>query len=156
MIVRSHPFHPANQLIVIEHFECYPETSRDLAKSFAKDLGVSLALDLQKKLRKVGPQRSLVISPGEPVIGDLFIRGRITRLSGGNRFHRMTFELFGYGASEAQAMGEVIEVRTSTSLMAFSISRRSSWTWKGNEGGIRENIEEIAEAIVEVILQGQK
>lgn len=156
MVVRSYSFNLADPLIVIEHFENYPEMSTGVDKSFARDLGASLALDLQRNFGKKGVQRPRVILPGEQVIGDLLIRGRITRASGGDRFYRMTFGLFGNGASEVQAMGEVIDVKTATSLLAFSITRRSEWSWAANENAVRGNIEEISEALVKIILQSKE
>ena len=115
-----------------------------------------MALEIQKSLWRRGHLQSVIVPADESATGDLLLRGRITRLSGGRRLHRMTLELFGYGRCEAQVMGEVIDMQSSTPLLSFSITRGSSWTWRGNEGAIREAIEEIAEAIASHILQEPK
>jgi hypothetical protein len=160
MIIRNYPFTAAGKFIVIEQFRFSPEISTGWNRSEGGDLGTTLALELQKRLRESRLVGTVVIAPGEEVIGDFLVRGRITRVTGGDRFHRVTFELFGYGAAEVQAMGEVVDVRTGTALTAFSITRRSSktwaWTWEGNEGAVRENTEAIAQAIAEVVLQEQR
>lgn len=156
MIVRNYPFAAAGKFIVLEPFRFSPEISTGWNRSEEGNFGTTLALELQKRLRESRLVGTVVIAPGEEVIGDFLVRGRITRITGGDRFHRMTFELFGYGAAEVQAMGEVVDVRTGTALTAFSFTRRSSWTWKENEGAVRENTEAIAQAIAEIVLQDQR
>jgi hypothetical protein len=157
MTVRSNLFQSKNRSIVIQHFVCYPEMATGLSKSFAQGLGGVMALEIQKSLWRMGHLQSVVVPADESATGgDLLLRGRIIRLSGGHRLHRMTLEVFGYGRCEAQVMGEVIEMQSSTPLLSFFITRGSSWTWRGNERAIREAIEEIAESIAKHVLQEPK
>ncbi len=156
MIVRNYPFAAAGKFIVLEPFRFPPEISTGWNRTEGGNLGTTLALELQKQLRQSRLVGTVVIAPGDEVIGDFLIRGRITRVTGGDRFHRVTFELFGYGAAEVQARGEVVDVRTGTALTAFSFTRISFWTWKENEGAVRENTEAIAQAIAEIVLQEQR
>jgi hypothetical protein len=93
-----------------------------------------------------------VIYPGEEVLGDLLIQGRITRVSGGNRWHRIFFELFGFGATEVKVTGEVIDLYSSTPVLGFGLSRGSGFTWRENEAAVREDLRQIAEEVSRALI----
>ena len=64
--------------------------------------------------------------------------------------------MFGFGATEVKVVCEVLDFKTSLSLVAFSFTKRSHYTWKENEAAVRENINEVAQEIAQVILQNPK
>jgi hypothetical protein len=156
MVVKSHPFNPAGKTILIQHFDFNPELATDVDPSLVKNFGGGIAFDIQNHLKKAGFKYPVVVQPAEPFAGDFLIKGTITRVSGGNVQQRKYLELFGFGATEVKAVGEVIDLKTSTSLVAFSFIKRSHYTWKDNEAAVRENISEIAREIAQVIIQSQK
>jgi hypothetical protein len=156
MVVQAQPFRSKDKAILIQHFAVYPEMASQVDKEFVQQLGANLAYDIQSCLRKAGFSRPLVIAPGEPGEGDLLIKGAITRVAGGNVHQRMSLELFGFGATEVRAYGEVTDVQSSIPIAGFSSSKQSHYSWLNNELAVRENVKEIAEAISQVLIRAQK
>jgi hypothetical protein len=88
--------------------------------------------------------------------GDLLIRRTIKRVSGGHATHRKLFELFGFGVTEVTAVREIIDTKTTRSLVGFSFTKPCHYTRQGNEAAVRENVSEIAQEIAQVIIQIQE
>ncbi len=156
MIVQNVPFTTSGKLILIEPFDFSPAIATNVDPSSVSAWGTLLAYDIQNSLKKAGFFRSIVIAQGEKASGDFLIKGRITRASGGNLTHRIFLELFGYGATEVAAMGEVVDVQAWQSLVGFAFTRQSPWTWLENEDAVRHNLREIGEAVAQVLIQNQK
>jgi hypothetical protein len=55
-----------------------------------------------------------------------------------------------------KAAGEMIDIETSTSIVGFSFTKRSHYTWKNDEAAVRENVREIAQEIAKVIVESKK
>jgi hypothetical protein len=156
MVVRTYPFNPAGKMILIQYFDFDPDLATNVERASAEKFGEAIAFDVQKCLKRAGFKNPLVIQAKEPQEGDFLIKGTITGVSGGNVQQRKYLELFGFGATEVRVVGEVLDIKTSLSLVAFSFTKRSHFTRKGNEAAVRENLSEIAEEIAQVILQNPK
>jgi hypothetical protein len=156
MVVQTVPFNPSGKTILIQHFDFYPEMATNVDRSLVEGFGEVIAFDVQKNLKKAGFIHPIVVKVEERLEGDFLIKGTITRVSGGNVQQRIFGELFGFGATEVRAMGEVVDLKTSRSLVGFSFAKQSKWTRLPNEAAVRENISEIAQEIAEVIIQRQK
>jgi hypothetical protein len=155
LVVYSFPFEPAGKAILIQHFDFNPEISTQVKKEAVRGFGELIALDIQRGLKAAGFQHPLVIAPGEQAKGDLLIKGTITRVHGGDFWERRWFESFGPGATEVRAVGEVIELGTSRSVVAFSLVKQSAYTWLDNESAVRENLKEIAQEIAATFIQAK-
>ena len=156
MVVRTYPFNPAGKIILIQYFNFDPDLATDVDRPSVERFGEAIAFDVQKYLKRAGFKNALVVQAKEPLEGDFLIKGTITGVSGGNIQQRKYLELFGFGATEVKVVGEVLNIKTSLSLVAFSFTKRSHFTRKGNEDAVRENISEIAQEIARVILQNPK
>jgi len=157
MVVKTYPFNPAGKMILIQHFDFNPEIATNVDRSSVQKFGEVIAFDIRNYLSRAGFKYPVVVQAAEPFEGgDFLIIGTITRVSGGNVQQRRYLELFGFGATEVMAVGEVIDIKTSTSLVGFSFTKRSHYTWKNNEAAVRENIREIAQEITKVIVQSKK
>lgn len=156
MVVKTYPFNPAGKMILIQHFDFNPEFATNVDPSSVQKFGEVIAFDIRNYLSRAGFKYPVVVRAAEPFEGDFLIIGTITRVSGGNVQQRRYLELFGFGATEVKAVGEVIDIKTSTSLVGFSFTKRSHYTWNNNEAAVRENIREIAQEIAEVIVQSKK
>jgi hypothetical protein len=156
MVVRTYPFNPAGKTILIQYFEFNPEIATNVDRPSVEKFGELISFDIQKYLKRAGFKNPLVVQAKEPLEGDLLIKGTITGVSGGSLQQRKYLELLGFGATEVKVVGEVLDIKTSLSLAAFSFTKRSHYTRKGNEAAVRENIGEIAQEIARVILQNPK
>ena len=158
LVVQSHPFNPAGKAILIQHFDFIPEMATSVNKKAVGDFGETIALDIQRFLRDSGFRHPLVIAPGEPAKGDVLIKGTITRVHGGDAVavQRKLVESFGFGDTEVKAAGEIIDLATSISVMAFSFTKQSRYTWVENEEAVRENLREIAREISTTLIQMQR
>ncbi len=153
LVVQSYPFSPKGKAILIQHFDFSPELATSVEKGAVAGFGESIALDIQRFLKEAGFRYPLVIAPGEQAKGDILIRGTITRVYGGDVQQRMWAESFGFGATEVKASGEIVDVATLKSILAFSFSKQSHYTWLDNEAAVRENLREIAKEIATALIQ---
>jgi len=156
MVVQTYPFNPAGKTILIQYFAFDPELATNVDRPSVEKFGEAIAFDVQKYLKKAGFKKALVVQGKETLEGDFLIKGTITGVSGGNIRQRKYLELFGFGATEVKVVGEVLNIKSSVSLVAFSFTKRSHFTRKGNEEAVRENISEIAQEIAQIILQNPK
>ena len=156
MVVLSYPFNPAGKSILIQPFDFNPGLATNVDSSFVEKFGEMIAVDVQNCLKKGGFRYPVVVWTEGQLKGDLLITGTIKRVSGGNATHRKLFELFGFGATEVTAVGEIIDTKTARSLVGFSFTKRSHYTWQENEAAVRENVSEIAQEIAQVIIQSQE
>jgi hypothetical protein len=156
MVVRTYPFNPAGKMILIQHFDFNPAIATNVDRPSVEKFGELIAFDIQKYLKRAGFKNPLVVQAKEPLEGDFLIKGTITGVSGGNIQQRKYLEWFGFGATEVKVVGEVLDIKTSLSLVAFSFTKQSHFTRKANEAAVRENIGEIAQEIAQVILQNPK
>ena len=156
MVVRTYPFNPAGKMVLIQYFDFNPAIATNVDRPSVEKFGELIAFDIQKYLKRAGVKNPLVVREKEPLAGDFLIKGTITEVSGGNLQQRKYLELFGFGATEVKAVGEVLDNKTSVSLVAFSFTKQSHYTWKENEAAVRENLGEIAQEIARVILQNPK
>ncbi len=151
LIVQSQPYNPAGRILLIRHFDFDPAIAAGVRAEAVRDFGECIALDLQRYLKEAGFRKTLVVAPGEAARGEVLIRGTILRVHGGNARQRKTLELFGFGASEVKAAGEVMNVATAAPLLAFSLTGSSHYTWLENEPAVRENLREIAREIAAAV-----
>ena len=156
MVVRTYPFNPAGKTILIQHFAFNPALATNVEPASVEKFGEVIAFDIQKYLKHAGVKHPVVVQATEPFEGDFLIKGTITEVSGGNVQQRKYLELFGFGATEVKVVGEVIDIKTSLSLVGFSFTKRSHYTRKDNEAAVRENISEIAQEIAHVIVPNPK
>ena len=156
MVVRTYPFNPAGKMILIQYFDFNPALATNVDRPSVEKYGELIAFDIQKYLKRDGFKNPLVVHEKEPFEGDFLIKGTITEVSGGNLQQRKYLELLGFGATEVKVVGEVLDIKMSLSLVAFSFTKRSHYTRKGNEAAVRENIGEIAQEIARLILQNPK
>jgi hypothetical protein len=155
-VVIPYPFNPAGKTILIQPFYFYPELATNVDRSFVEKFGEIIAADVQNCLKKGGFRYPVVVWTEGQLKGDLLITGTIKRVSGGHATHRKLFELFGFGATKVTAVGEIIDTKTARSLVGFSFTKRSHYTWQENEAAVRENVSEIAQEIAQVIIQSQE
>jgi hypothetical protein len=155
LVVHSYPFNPRGKTVLVQHFAIHPEISTGLNKRTVQRFGELIALDIQRSLRNAGFQHSLVIVPGEKAEGDFLVKGTITRVQGGDARERRWFESLGFGATEVRATGEIIDLAASRSVAAFSLVKRSSYTWLDNESAVRENLREIAQEIAALLIEAK-
>ena len=156
LVVQSYPFNPEGKAILIQHFDFAPQIATGVNQGAVRDFGEAMALDIQRFLRNAGFRHPLVITPGELARGDILIQGTITRVQGGDARQRKLGELFGFGATEVKAVGEIIDLATSRSILAFSFTKQSHYTWLDNEAAVRENLREIAREVAAALIQMQK
>ena len=155
LVVQSYPLSPKGKTILIQHFDFYPELATSVDKRAVAGFGESIALDIQRFLKGAGFRYPLVIGPGEQAKGDILVRGTITRVYGGDVKQRMLAESFGFGTTEVKASGEIVELATSRSILAFSFSKQSHYTWLDNETAVRENLREVAQEVAKALIQMQ-
>jgi hypothetical protein len=155
LVVYSFPFNPVGKAVLIQHFDFNPEISTNVKKVAVQGFGELIALDIQRALKSAGFQHPLVIAPDEEGKGDFLIQGTITRVDGGDLGERRLFEVFGFGATEVRAMGEVVDLAAARSVSAFSFVKQSSYTWLDNEAAVRENLREIAQEIAAILIQAK-
>ena len=155
MVVINYPFNPAGKTILIQPFDFYPGIATNVDRVFVEKFGEIIAADVQNCLKKGGFRYPVLVWTEGQLKGDLLITGTIKRVSGGQATHRRLFELFGFGATEVTAVGEIIDTKTASSLVGFSFTKQSHYTWQENEAAVRENVSEIAQEIAQVILQSQ-
>jgi hypothetical protein len=153
LIVQSYPFNPAGKAVLIQCFAFNPEIATAVDKERVRGFGESIALDIQTSLKNAGFRHPLVITPGEAAKGDVLIQGSITRVHGGDLRQRQLLETFGFGATEVRAAGEVIDLATSRSILGFSFTKQSHYSWLDNESAARENLREIAREIAAAFVQ---
>ena len=156
LVVQSYPFNPAGKAILIQSFDFAPQIATNVNQGAVENFGEAIALDIQRFLRNAGFRHPLMIAPEEQAKGDILILGTITRVDGGDARQRKLGEIFGFGATEVTATGEVIDLATSRSVLAFSFTKRSQYTWLDNEDAVRENVREIAQEIATALIQMQK
>jgi len=155
LVVQSYPFSPKGKTILVQHFDFNPELAASVDRGAVAGFGESIALDIQRFLKDAGFRYPLVIAPGEQAKGDILVRGTITRVYGGDVQQRMLAESSGFGATEVKASGEMVDLATSRSILAFSFSKQSHYTWLDNEKAVRENLREVAEEVVTALIQMQ-
>ncbi len=151
LIVQSYPLDLAGKVILIRHFEFDPETATGVRKEAVRHFGESIALDLQRFLKGAGFRQTLVVAPGEAAQGEILIRGTILRVNGGDAVQRRSLELFGFGATEVKATGELLDLASSSSVLGFSFTKNSHYTLLDNESAVRENLREIAREIAAAV-----
>ncbi len=156
LIVQSYPFNPAGKTILIQRFDFAPQIATNVNQEAVRNFGEAIALDIQRFLRNAGFRHPLVVDPGEPAKGDILIRGTVSRVDGGDARQRRFGESFGTGATEVAATGEVIDLATSRSILAFSFTKQSQYTWLDNEAAVRENLRQIAQEVARALIQMQK
>jgi hypothetical protein len=155
LVAYSYPFSAKGRAILIQHFDFNPGVSTKVNQAAVQKFGELIALDIQRFLGNANFDHPLVIAPGEQRKGDFLIRGTITRVQGGDSRERRTVEVFGLGATEVRAVGEVVDLAASRSVAAFSITKQSSYTWLDNESAVRENLREIAQEIAAILIQAR-
>jgi hypothetical protein len=153
LIVQQKFFKTEGKRILIQHFDLNPTAATQVHKPSVAHFGETLALDIQQYLRLAHFQKTLVIGPAEPARGDILIQGAITGLAGGNQTYRILLNLFGFGGTHVAVKGEAIDLTDSQTVLAFSFSRRSPYTWKSNEEAVRENLREIAQEIARALIE---
>jgi len=156
LVVQSFPFNPAGKAILIQHFDFSPQIATGVDQKAVRNFGEAIALDIQRFLREAGFRHPLVIARGEAARGDILIQGTITRVQGGDAWERKLGEIFGFGASEVKAAGEIIDLATSRSILSFSLAKQSHYTWLDNEAAVRENLREVAREVATALIQMQK
>jgi hypothetical protein len=153
LVAHSYPFSSEGKAVLIQHFDFNPGISTNLNQVAVQRFGELIALDIQRFLGNAKFDHPLVIAPGEEAKGDFLIRGTITRVHGGDSRERRSLEVFGFGATEVRAVGEVVDLASSRSVAAFSLSKQSSYTWLDNESAVRENLREVAREIAAILIQ---
>jgi hypothetical protein len=147
LVVQSSPLNLSGKTILIQHFDFNPEIATGVRKGAVANFGELIALDLQRLLKAAGFRNTVVVAPAESAHGDILIKGTILRVHGGDALQRRTLELFGFGATEVKAMGEVTDLASSKTVLAFSLTKGFHYTWLDNEPAVRDNLREIAEEI---------
>ena len=155
LVVYSFPFDPAGKAILIQHFDFNPGVSTKVDQTAVKNFGELIALDIQRFLGNAHFDHPLVIAPGERARGDFLILGTITRVNGGDAQERRMFEVFGFGATEVRAVGEVVELATSRPVASFSLVKQTSYGWLDNESAVRENLREVAREIAAILIEAK-
>jgi len=155
MVFITYPINPAGKSILIQPFDFNPGIATNVDRVSVEKFGEIIAVDVQNSLKKGGFRYPVIVWTEGELKGDLLIAGTIKRVSGGNATHRKLFELFGFGATEVTAAGEIIDIKTARSLAGFSFTKRSHYTWQENEAAVRENVSEIAQEIAQVIIESQ-
>jgi hypothetical protein len=155
LVAYSYPFNAGGRAILIQHFAFNPGISTNVNQGAVQKFGELIALDIQRFLGNANFDHPLVIGPGEKAKGDFLIRGTITRVHGGDFRERRSFEVFGFGATEVRAVGEVVDLASSRSVAAFSLTKQSSYTWLDNESAVRENLREVAREIAAILIQAK-
>jgi len=150
-VTRLAPVEVTQKTILVQPFEFDPNIATNVDRAFVKDFGKEISIDLVDLMLKEAPKLKVQLTEGAEK-GDLLIKGSITQVEGGNKHQRIWLG-FGYGASIASARGEVVDLRNAKTLMRYYITKKSNWTYSNNEAAVRENIQEIAQEIVNSILQ---
>jgi hypothetical protein len=156
LVVRNEFFQAEGKRILIQHFDLDPMTATGVHQPSVAKFGETLALDIRQYLKLARLEKTLVIGPGESAQGDILIQGSITHIAGGDQVHRMSFELFGDGAAVVRVQGQVIDLAASRTILSFSLSRSSHYTWLNNERAARENLREIAEEIARAVIESSR
>jgi hypothetical protein len=149
-ITKLETFDPKEQKIVIHPFKINPDSATGVNKEFAGELGNEIALDIRSLLFEKGYGN--VIIDGNTDVGNYLVKGKITEVSGGNKHQRIWLG-FGYGGTIVSARGEIVDLKSMKTVMDFSITKQSNWTYSDNEAAVRENIFEIAQEIVTKALE---
>lgn len=149
-MIKLEVFDPTNQIIIIKSFDLNPDIATNVNRSYIIDLGKEIALDIRNCFYDKGYKNIRI--DGDFKEGDYLIKGKITELSGGNKHQRIWLG-FGYGGTIASARGEIINLKTSKTLIDFNITKQSNWTYSNNEAALRENIYEIAIDLVNKVLE---
>jgi hypothetical protein len=155
LVAYSYPFSAQGRAILIQHFDFNPGVSTRVDQTAVQKFGELIALDIQRFLGNANFDHPLVIAPGEKAKGDFLIRGTITRVEGGDFRERLKFEVFGFGATEVRAVGEVVDLTASRPVAAFSLVKQSSYGWLDNESAVRENLREVAREIAAILIQAK-
>jgi hypothetical protein len=148
----------SENLILVQFFEFPPQIATNVQTGFVSNFGQLIAYDIQASLKRNGFPRVIVVKPGESVPGevkaaDLLVRGSIIRVSGGNFLNRLFGEVFGFGASEVRAVGELLDLKTGVPRTGFSFSKKSRWNGLNNEAAVRENLSAVAFQISQLVAQ---
>jgi hypothetical protein len=144
-MTKVEPFDPKGQTIVIQPFEFNPDIATEVNKDFIKDLGEEIAIDIRSLLLEKGYKK--VIVGKNTTNGDYLVKGKITEVSGGNKHQRIWLG-FGYGGTVVSARGEIVNLKETSTVMDFNITKQSNWTYSDNEAAVRENLYEIAKELV--------
>ncbi len=145
----------SENLILVQFFEFPPQIATNVRLGYIGNFGQLIAYDIQTSLKRNGFPKVIVVRPGEMLNGDILVRGSIIEVSGGNFSHRMFGELFGFGASEVRAVGELIDMRTGRPFTGFSFSSASRWNGLDNEASVRENLLAVGRQIAHLVAQYQ-
>jgi hypothetical protein len=156
LVVQSVPFNPKGKSILIQRFDFAPQIATHVSQEAVQNFGEAIALDIQRFLRNAGFRHPLVIARGEAAKGDILIQGTVSRVDGGDALQRRLGETFGFGATEVTATGDVIDLATSRSILAFAFTKQSHYTWLDNEAAVRENLRQIAQEVATALIQMQK
>ncbi len=151
LVVQSYPFNPAGKAFLIEYFAFDPDISTGVKRDAVQSFGEIVSLDIQRYLKEAGFRLPIVIPPGEPAKGDVLVKGAIIRVQGGDLRKRRWLESTGFGTTEVKATGQVIDLASSRSVLAFSLTKQSHYTWLDNEAAVRENLREIAREVAAAI-----
>ncbi len=143
----------SEKIVLVQFFEFPPQIATDVQPGAVRHFGEFIAYDIQTWLKKSGFPKVIAVKPGESISGDILVRGAIIRVSGGNYYHRLFGEVFGFGASEVRADGELIDIKAGIPLTGFSIADKSRWTSLKNEAAVRENLSAVARQIAQVVAQ---
>jgi hypothetical protein len=149
-VTRLSSFEVSHKTILVQPFEFDPNIATNVEKAFVKDFGKEIAIDLLDLLHKESSNTKSLLAEGTDEKADLLIKGVITQVEGGNKHQRIWLG-FGYGASIVSARGEVVDLKTSKTLMRFYITKKSNWTYSSSEAAVRENLQEIAQEIANSI-----
>lgn len=156
LVVQSYPFDPKGKSILIQCFDFAPQIATNVNQEAVQNFGEAIALDIQRFLRSAGFRHPLVIARGEAAKGDILIQGTISRVNGGDALQRKVGETFGFGATEVTATGDVVDLATFRSILAFAFTKQSHYTWLDNEAAVRENLRQIAQEVATALIQMQK
>ena len=155
LVSYSYPFSAKGRAVLIQQFAFNPGVSTKVSQDAVKNFGELIALDIQRFLGNAHFDHPLVIAPGEQAGGDFLILGTITRVNGGDAQERRTFEVFGFGATEVRAVGEVVDLTASRSVASFSLVKQTSYGWLDNESAVRENLREVAREIAAILIEAR-
>jgi len=144
-------FEVSSKKLFIKQFDFDPSIAMNVDKNFVRNFGQEIALDIADLFQKENKQIDARLKGNEEDC-DFLIRGKITQVEGGS-MHARVWLGFGYGASFVSVNGELMNLKTTESVMRFSLTKRSNWTWSNSETAVRENLNEVAQEIVNSILE---
>ncbi len=146
----------SENLILIQFFDFPPQIATNVRMQFISNFGQLIAYEIQNSLKRDGFPKVIVVRPGEILENaDVLVRGSILRVSGGNFSQRMFGELFGFGASEVGAVGDLINMKTGRPITGFSFSSTSKWNGLDNEASVRQDLAAVARQIAHLVAQYQ-